>query len=199
MNDTFLKLKSIFPEHAELYLVGGCVRDYVLNDCKFENVKDFDVELHKMKLKEVEHYLEKSGEEYCKVGKSFGVYKLKLDGLDFDVSLPRKDSKTGSGHCGFEVEIDPFMGLKEASKRRDFTINSVSMFLGWGVLPEQVYYHQFFDYHGGLEDLKNKVLRMVDPETFGDDPLRVLRGMQFAGRFGLTVEPETFEKMKELV
>jgi len=207
MKKEFRTLMSMFPEHAKLYLVGGCVRDSWVSlsdldgpDDMFENVNDFDVEFHNMSLNEFEHYLEESGEEYSKVGKSFGVYKMKMNGLDFDLSLPRTDSKTKAGHCGFDVKLNPFMGLENAMKRRDFTINAVAMELFWDEDENGPCVNgRWHDPFGGLKDLKNRVLRMVDPETFGDDPLRVLRGVQFAGRFGLTVEPETFNKMKELV
>lgn len=192
-------LMSIFPAEATLYLVGGCVRDFIIDSC-FTNIKDIDVEVHNMSLEKLEHYLEKSGENYSKVGKSFGVYKMKINEVDFDISLPRKDSKTGDGHCGFEVKIDPHMGIKEALRRRDFTINAIAMELFWdedenGPCVDGKWHDPF----RGQTDIRNKVLRMVDPETFSDDPLRVLRGVQFAGRFGLTVEAETFKKMKELV
>ena len=194
----FTKLLNMFPESAKLYLVGGCVRDFILNQ-SFDNIKDFDVEIHDMPLDLVEDRLIYNLVDYSKVGKSFGVFKFKINGLDFDLSLPRKDSKTKNGHCGFEVEVDPHMGIKEALRRRDFTINAIAMLLHreenmWGFID-----FQYFDYFGGLRDLKKRILRMVDSETFADDPLRVLRGVQFAGRFGLSVDPETFEKMEELI
>lgn len=196
MNQELKNLRVIFPPKAKVYLVGGCVRDFIINK-NFGNIKDYDVEVHNLTLDEVENYLIKSFIKYSKVGKSFGVFKVKTDnGTEFDISLPRKDSKKSSGHCGFDVKIDPYMGIQEALKRRDFTINAIAIELCTNYGFIDFCYH---DYYGGLVDLKNRILRMVDPETFGDDPLRVLRGIQFAGRFGLTVDPETFKKMKELV
>ena len=112
------------------------------------------------------------------VGESFQVYKIG----DIDVSLPRRDSKAGRGHRGFVVTGDPDMSIAEAARRRDFTVNAIS----WDPLTGE-----YFDPFDGRRDLERRVLRVVDPDTFGDDSLRVLRGVQFMARFGLTIEAST--------
>jgi tRNA nucleotidyltransferase (CCA-adding enzyme) len=112
------------------------------------------------------------------VGEAFTVYKIG----DIDVSIPRRDSKTGTGHRGFTVTGDPAMSEAEASRRRDFTINAMLC----DPLSGEV-----VDPHGGLEDLAAKRLRAVDPATFVEDSLRVLRGMQFAARFEFEMDPAT--------
>src|SRR5882724_1879637 len=112
------------------------------------------------------------------VGESFQVYKIG----DIDVSLPRRDSKAGRGHRGFVVTGDPDMSIAEAARRRDFTINALS----WDPLSGE-----YFDPCDGRADLERRLLRVVDPQTFGDDSLRVLRGVQFAARFALTLEETT--------
>jgi tRNA nucleotidyltransferase (CCA-adding enzyme) len=119
------------------------------------------------------------------VGQSFPVYKLRVVDQtvgDVDVALPRRESKSGRGHKGFEVRGDPFMSIAEAASRRDFTINAIA----WDPLTGA--YEDPFD---GRGDLARGVLRLVDPRTFGDDSLRVLRAIQFAARFELTVDEGT--------
>lgn len=118
------------------------------------------------------------------VGESFTVYKLWIDGQegDVDVSIPRRESKTGRGHRGFTVEGDPSMPVEEAARRRDFTVNAIL----YDPLTDS-----YVDPYGGRNDLESRILRAVDPETFVEDSLRVLRGAQFAARFGLSIEPRT--------
>ena len=112
------------------------------------------------------------------VGESFSVYKV----ADIDVSLPRRESKAGRGHKGFVVEGDPDLSVEEAARRRDFTINAISRDPLTGALVDP------FD---GRRDLERRILRAVDVRTFADDSLRVLRAVQFAARFELTVADET--------
>lgn len=122
------------------------------------------------------------------VGKSFGVLKIAIDGEDFDVSLPRRDSKVGDGHKGFTVEVDSDMTLMEATARRDFTINALMYDDKTGFI---------IDKHNGLEDLKNGYLRHVS-DAFDEDPLRVLRGVQMASRFNMKLHPDTVIKAETL-
>lgn len=112
------------------------------------------------------------------VGQAFPVYKLGA----IDVALPRRESKTGRGHKGFTVAGDPSMTFEEAARRRDFTINAI----GWDPLTDE-----YLDPFNGRKDLELRVLRVVDSVTFPDDSLRVLRALQFAARFELTVDPDT--------
>src|SRR4029077_3723014 len=112
------------------------------------------------------------------VGESFQVYKIGA----IDVSLPRRDSKAGRGHRGFVVTGDPGMSVVEAARRRDFTVNAIS----WDPLTGE-----YFDPFDGRADLARRVLRVVDPETFADDSLRVLRAVQFAARLQFTLDDAT--------
>ena len=117
------------------------------------------------------------------VGQSFPVYKVvDASGVAIDVALPRRESKHGRGHKGFEVRGDPFMPLAEAARRRDFTINAIS----WDPLTDE-----YIDPVNGRADLERRLLRVVDRRTFADDSLRALRAVQFAARFGLTLDEET--------
>jgi len=165
------------PALAAAYLVGGCVRDALLGAA----VKDFDVEVFGLGYDALEAALARWGRTSL-VGRSFGVVKLTLaDGQTFDFSIPRRDSKVAPGHKGFQIDFDPGITPREAASRRDFTINALMYDPRRGEL---------LDFFGGAEDLRGRVLRHTS-EAFAEDPLRVLRGMQFAGRFALAGAPET--------
>ena len=164
-------------------MVGGCVRDKVVG----KPSKDIDIEVYNMHPDHLEQHLKQHGKVDA-VGKSFGVLKLVHGGEDFDISVPRRDSKVGEGHKGFIPVPDPSMSPEEASRRRDFTMNALMA----NPLTGEV-----IDPHGGLEDIKNKTLRAVDDRAFSEDPLRILRGAQFASRFGMDVHPDTMSLMQQ--
>lgn len=155
-------------------LVGGSVRDALQGVVP----QDLDVEVYGLAPERLTALL---GQRYRfdLVGRAFGVIKLR--GVPIDVALPRRESKTGLGHKGFEVLSDPDMTIEEAAMRRDFTINA----LAFDPLTENL-----FDPCNGVSDLTAGVLRHTSIK-FIEDPLRVLRGMQFAARFDMRVAPET--------
>ncbi len=153
-------------------LVGGAVRDALLG----LHPKDFDIEVYGISYDRLAGLLAQYGRVDL-VGKSFGVVKL----LGCDFSIPRRESKTGPHHRDFQATFDESITPREAASRRDFTINAI----GYDPLRDQV-----LDFFGGQEDLRNRVLRATS-EAFSEDPLRVLRGMQFACRFDLTLDPVT--------
>jgi tRNA nucleotidyltransferase (CCA-adding enzyme) len=157
-------------------LVGGCVRDWLLG----LEPKDFDIEVYGLDYEALGRALAPFGPTDL-VGRSFGVLKVRLDGSEYDFSLPRRESKTGAGHRGFAVAPDPALTEAEAAARRDFTINAIA----YDPLD-----NQFLDFHSGVDDLKKRILRHTGP-AFVEDPLRVLRAFQFAARFELTLAPET--------
>jgi tRNA nucleotidyltransferase (CCA-adding enzyme) len=154
-------------------VVGGWVRDELLG----RTPKDLDLEVFGVESAGLRALLESFG-QVDTVGESFAVHKI----ADIDVSLPRRESKSGRGHKGFVVEGDPKLSYEEAARRRDFTINAISR----DPLTGEV-----IDPFGGAADLAARRLRVVDARTFGDDSLRVLRALQFAARFDLTVDEET--------
>ena len=179
------RLLSQTPELSEAHLVGGCVRDWLLGT----PVKDFDIEVFGVRYPELLRSLERWGRVDC-VGRSFGVIKLTVaPGETYDFSLPRRDSKVGPGHRGFEVQVDPDLTPAEAAARRDFTINA----LLWNVRRSTL-----LDPFHGQDDLRGGILRHTSP-AFVEDPLRVLRGMQFAARFRLTAVPETLALCRSIV
>lgn len=171
-----------------LLLVGGFVRDALMGIPS----KDMDAEVYGVSPERLEKLLEEEfPHRVNKVGKSFGVYKVSLrSGETFDISFPRRESKSGRGHRGFRVEGDPSMSIEDAARRRDFTFNAMAADPLTGDLA---------DPFGGLRDLAHQRLRMTDAERFPDDPLRVYRALQFAARFDLMTETDTRETMREMV
>ncbi len=159
---------------GQAWLVGGSVRDAALG----LPVRDVDLEVFQLEDAKLRQTLE--GQYRLDfVGQSYGIYKLA--GWAIDVGLPRRESKSGRGHKSFSVVADPNLDLSAAAARRDFTINAVY----FDPLTGEVQ-----DPHGGMADLTNGILRHTSA-AFGEDPLRVLRGMQLVARFELKVAPET--------
>lgn len=178
------ELAEIVRNLPRSYLVGGCVRDALLGHA----VKDYDVEVFGVTYEQLAESLGRWGRTDL-VGKSFGVVKLTLpSGAIYDFSVPRRDSKLGTGHKGFEISFDSAIDPKEAASRRDFTINS----LMYDPRTDEV-----LDFFHGQEDLRNRILRHTSA-AFTEDPLRVLRGMQFAARFELTPADETIRLCREI-
>lgn len=157
------------------YYVGGFVRDLLLGR---EN-KDIDIEVHGITPGELEVILDSLGSRIS-IGESFGIFSLK--GCHLDIAMPRREEARGKGHRDFDILVDPFIGTEAAASRRDFTVNA---------LMQNVLTGEIVDHFGGREDLKNGILRHVNDSSFGEDPLRVLRGAQFAARFGFRTAEET--------
>ena len=170
--------RSLFaPFSKRVYLVGGCVRDALLG----REIYDYDIEVYDIKpakFDELMANIKASG-----VGKSYFIYKYK----NYDLGLPRSESKTGNSHKDFAVSYinDPSL----ASLRRDFTVNAMMM---------NIFDGEILDFHGGKKDLESKTLRHIDSEKFKEDPLRVLRGVQFSARLDFSIADETLELMKTL-
>ncbi len=162
------------------FFVGGWVRDRIMG----RESTNVDIEVFGLPADRLRTLLESFGRVEA-VGASFQVFKLG----DLDISLPRRDSKAGRGHKGFEVTGDPFMSIEEAARRRDFRINAIL----WDPLTAE--YEDPFD---GRGDIERRVLRVVDPATFTDDSLRALRAIQFAARFSLTVDDEARELCRSM-
>ena len=165
--------QRIREEGGRALIVGGWVRDRVMG----RSSKDLDLEIYGVSADRLKVVLGAFGSVNT-VGESFTVYKV----ADVDVSLPRRESRTGRGHRAFEVVGDPNLSFVEAARRRDFTVNAIA----WDPLTSE-----YIDPFKGRDDIAAKLLRAVDLGTFGDDSLRVLRAVQFAARFEFTLHPET--------
>ena len=157
------------------YFVGGYVRDLILGDVG----KDIDIEVHGLTPDQLKGLLDSLGQR-LDIGESFGIFGLR--GYNLDIAMPRKESCRGRGHRDFDVFVDPHIGTLGAAKRRDFTINA---------MMQNVLTGEIIDHFGGREDLKNGIIRHVNTESFAEDPLRVLRGAQFAARFEFGIAEET--------
>jgi tRNA nucleotidyltransferase (CCA-adding enzyme) len=165
--------RSVHDAGGRALIVGGWVRDRLLG----RTSKDLDVEVFGVPADHLLSLLKRLG-RVDTVGESFTVYKLE----NLDVSLPRRESKTGRGHKGFTVAGDPGLSYREAARRRDFTVNAIS---------EDPLTSELIDPFDGRRDLEARVLRAVDPVTFVEDSLRVLRALQFSARFDLTLDEQT--------
>ena len=170
--------RSLFaPFSKRVYLVGGCVRDALLG----REIYDYDIEVYDIEPLKFDELM--AGIRASGVGKSYFIYKYK----NYDLGLPRSESKTGNSHKDFAVSYinDPAL----ASLRRDFTVNAMMM---------NIFNGEILDFHGGKKDLESKTLRHIDSEKFKEDPLRVLRGVQFSARLDFSIADETLELMKTL-
>jgi tRNA nucleotidyltransferase (CCA-adding enzyme) len=172
-----LKLaEAVRSEGGRALLVGGCVRDELMG----QQPNDWDVEIYGINPARLRELLDTFGPVNV-VGEAFTVYKL---GANLDVSLPRRERKTGVGHRAFFIEGDPEMSFIDAASRRDFTINAIL---------QDPLSGEIIDLCNGRADLTDKVLRAVSLGTFGEDSLRVLRAAQFAARFEFNIERQTAE------
>ncbi|MDO5440391.1 MAG: hypothetical protein Q4F12_02505 [Erysipelotrichaceae bacterium] len=169
-------------EGGKAYYVGGYVRDLLLG----KKSKDIDIEVHGVSENTLKEILRKVGKP-LEYGKDFGIYSL--EGTNIDIALPRVETKTGEGHRDFEVEVKPDISLKDACRRRDFTINSMMI---------DILTNELIDPFNGEEDLNDRILKHIDDETFVEDPLRVFRAAQFASRFNLKIDDATIELCKTM-
>ena len=166
--------KDVRDAGGRAFVVGGWVRDHLLG----VRSKDVDIEVFGIGVERLEALLAGFGSVHA-VGRAFGVFRV--GGIDADFSLPRRDSKRGPGHRGFDVSPDPSLDFTEAARRRDLTVNSI----GIDPLTGEV-----LDPHGGRSDLERRVLRATDPARFPEDPLRGLRVAQLAARLEMTPDEE---------
>jgi len=172
------KIVNLLSPHTNrAYLVGGCVRDILLNN----KIKDLDIEVYDITPDDFDKIMQNN--DAIGVGKSFFVYKLD----DIDLALPRVERKVGVGHKAFEVEITD--DEKEASKRRDFSMNAMMI---------NIFDGKLLDFWGGQESLDKKQIILINEEAFKEDSLRVLRAIQFSARFGFDIEAKTLKVMREI-
>ena len=168
--------EAVLAAGGEAYLVGGWVRDYLLGiPCG-----DYDIEVYRLNMDQLQALLKVYGKPNL-VGKAFGVLTMTIEGLTYDFSLPRLESKIGIGHKGFTIQSNPDLDFATASLRRDFTVNAMGI-----RLPGM----ELVDCHQGQRDLRERRLRHVSP-AFSEDPLRALRAIQFAARFEMDIHPST--------
>ncbi len=185
---TAVKQLALSCPSAEIFLVGGAVRDLLLD----RPTKDWDLMVRGVPAPDLEKTLEILGEVNL-VGKSFGVFKwtpATWVGEAIDVALPRTEHVlAGTGqYRDFNIQSDPNLTVGEDLSRRDFTINALALNLSTGEL---------IDPYGGQKDLENKILRTVGDaiERFNEDLSRTLRGVRFACQLNFTIEPSTWSEI----
>jgi tRNA nucleotidyltransferase (CCA-adding enzyme) len=181
-------------EGAGVYAVGGRVRDEILEESGFEPIGS------KIATKPVPDYLVtgigldhlvqklRTAGSAELVGASFGVVKFGWHGHAADIALPRRERSTGSHHRDFAVEFDPSIPLEDDLVRRDFRLNMIARNIRTG---------EIIDPFGGRADIAAKRLDIVEDKVFIEDPLRILRGAQFAARFDLTLTERTALAMRD--
>ena len=177
---TDMEMAKMIAEGADrlggcAYFVGGYVRDMIKGD----EGKDLDIEVHGLTPDQLKGLLDSLGQR-LDMGESFGIFGLK--GYSIDIAMPRKESCRGKGHRDFDVFVDPHIGTLGAAKRRDFTVNA---------MMQNILTGEIIDHFGGREDLERGIIRHVNDSSFAEDPLRVLRGAQFASRFNFEIAEET--------
>jgi tRNA nucleotidyltransferase (CCA-adding enzyme) len=161
------------------WVVGGQVRDSLIG----LDSKDIDIEVHGIEAEALHELLAKLG-PVNEIGKSFGVFKVVIEEVPMDVSIPRRDSQVGLRHKDVSVSGDPHMGIEEAARRRDLTINAIAYDPLTG---------EYADPYAGIHDIERGRLTAVDPSTFMEDPLRALRVVQFAARFGFSIHEDLMD------
>ncbi len=180
---------AIIDKGGKIYQVGGAVRDEMLGKVS----KDLDLLIVGIELKDLATLLTRFGKTNL-VGKAFGIIKFVPDGAteEIDISVPRIDSKsTGKGHKDFEVKLGKGITLKQDQLRRDFWMNAMARDVETGEIHD-------ID-KKGQTDIENKQIRVIGIRAFREDPLRMLRAVQFAARFEFTIEPKTMDQIKSSV
>lgn len=171
----------------QVYAVGGYVRDLLRGVAS----EDVDILITNHPLKSIINQLKSHGRVDL-VGKSFGIIKFTVDHKTYDVALPRKDipqPKATAGHKDFLIQTDPYLPIEKDLERRDFRCNSIALRLKDGRLIDPFH---------GAEDIKAKIIRLTNPLTFPDDPLRVLRVARFASVLNFSVDPTIYEVCKTI-
>ena len=173
-------------KEGELYLVGGVVRNLLFG--LEEKSLDEDYLVRGIELNELVKILEKYGRTDL-VGKSFGVIKFTPNGgKTVDIAIPRREHSTGWGHRDFVVNTDPNVRVEDDLVRRDYTMNSIALNMNNMLVVDPL---------GGESDIEQKLLRVNKIESFKEDPLRMIRGVQFLCRFKLKIENGTRDLMEK--
>ncbi|MBN1356690.1 polynucleotide adenylyltransferase [bacterium] len=165
-------------------MVGGAVRDRLMG----LPAADYDLEIFGLNLDDLKRVCRRHG-RISVVGASFAVLKLAFkDGSVIDVSVPRREILSGSGHRDFRIDADPGMSYREAAMRRDLTVNAISQDPLTGEIIDPV---------SGRKDLEKKLLRHISPR-FGEDPLRILRVIRLSAQLDFTIADETLELCRSM-
>ena len=177
-------INAICDNGGSIFEVGGAVRDEFLG---ITDHKDHDFLVTGIPQDTLVSLLGSFGKADL-VGQSFGVIKLHIGGAVFDIALPRKEKSTGQGHKDFEVIIDHTLSVEDDLARRDFTMNATAINLSD---------KSIIDPFDGQKAIERKEIDIVFEDAFKDDPLRMLRAVQFAARLKFWLSDNTFNSIKE--
>lgn len=166
-----MEIINIKDTSNKLFYIGGVVRDELLGR------KSFDIDI--TYVGNAIEYCPRFGEVIQK-NPDFGTVRINVGGREVDFASTRSESYPRKGHLPVVDKIG--CSLREDVMRRDFTINALAKSVATG---------EIVDYTGGLEDLKNKKLRVLHDESFIDDPTRIIRGLKFSVRFGFELDERT--------
>jgi len=171
----------------DVHAVGGYVRDLIRRNPS----EDVDILITHHPVEDIVEKIKSHGKVDL-VGKSFGVIKFTIEGKTYDIALPRKDVSKGTaikGHKDFLISADPDLPIEKDLERRDFRCNSMALRLADG---------KIFDPFGGQKDTQEKIIRLTNPQTFPDDPLRVIRVARFASVLNFSVDSSVYEISKDI-
>lgn len=188
LNDNIFEILSevISAENTEAYVIGGWVRDCLLK--REHPDKDIDIvvigngiETAKKVARKIDRKI-----KVCTF-KNFGTAMFRYEDYDIEFVGARKESY----NRGSRKPVVENGTLRDDQERRDFTINALAISLN------KEDYGTFLDPFGGIDDLKNKLIRTpLDPDrTFSDDPLRMMRAVRFAAQLNFTIDEKTFESI----
>ena len=174
-------MKTITLEDKDLYYIGGVVRDELLEKESF----DLDITYVGNAIEYCKSLEEKNIGKILQINEPFGTVRMLINNEEVDIASTRDEIYPQKGHLPVVTSIG--CELKKDVLRRDFTVNAMAKSTLTG---------EIIDYTGGLEDLKNKTLRVLHDNSFIDDPTRILRGLKFSVRFGFKLDQKT-KKLQE--
>ncbi len=160
-------------QDKNLYFVGGVVRDEILG------VKSFDTDYCYVG-NGIEFAKKNFPENIIKINEDFGTVRILLDGKEIDIASTRKETYPKAGHLPKVTDIG--CPLKDDLIRRDFTVNAMAKNTETG---------EIVDYFGGVNDIKDKKIKILHDKSFIDDPTRIIRALKFSVRFGFELEENT--------
>ncbi len=171
-------LRDFFsPYTTRVYIVGGFLRDNLLNIYS----DDIDLEIYDISQEFFLELMEKL--QTKELSKKFFVYDYK----GIDISLPRVETKVLSGYHGFDIKLTD--NEKEASLRRDFTCNT---------LMYNIYTNKLLDIYNSVDDINNMILKIVNPQKFSEDSLRLIRAVRFMAQFGFKIDENSKQVLRNM-
>jgi tRNA nucleotidyltransferase (CCA-adding enzyme) len=168
---------------GKVYVVGGAVRDVMQG----RDPKDIDMMVAGVPPEQVDHILSQLPGRVDLTGKRFGVYRYRVNGQEVEIALPRQDKYETSRRGEGVITVDHQLPVEKDLERRDFTANSMAVDLDSGKL---------IDPYNGAKDIENNVLRTTHPDSFREDPTRLVRALTASSRFGLHPDEKTRHEME---